>query len=82
MKRVNGDLTWQAVVYTPRPQSLHRPGQRSVSLCIRGPSRHAKEDSESDGKKLMKAWERGGITEVRKVRCVLNDEAGRGGWKT
>lgn len=78
--RVNGDLTWQAQIYVPRGGLTHRPGQKPVTLCIRGPSRHDKGDAESDGDKLLQAYKEGGVKEVRKVRSVLNNEAGRGGW--
>merc|ERR1712186_187589 len=53
--RVNGDLTWQAQIYVPRSGVTHRPGQKPVTLCIRGPSRANKQDAESDGEKLLQA---------------------------
>jgi len=78
--RANGDPTWQAQVYVPRSGIVHRPGQKPVTLCIRGPSRPAKEEAENDADKLLRAFKDGGTQEVRKVRSVLNNDAGRGGW--
>lgn len=79
---MNGDLTWQAQVYVPRQGIVHRPGQKTVTVCIRGPSRPSKEEAEKDTRKLEKAFKDGGAKEVRKLRSVLNNEAGRGGWGT
>mmetsp|Transcript_45125 Transcript_45125/g.104335 ORF Transcript_45125/g.104335 Transcript_45125/m.104335 type:complete len:203 (+) Transcript_45125:40-648(+) len=78
--RVNGDLTWQAQIYVPRPGVVYRPGQKPVTLCIRGPSRPSKEDAQDDARKLEGAFKDGGIKEVRRLRSVLNNDAGRGGW--
>jgi len=78
--RVNGDLTWQAQIYVPRPGVVHRPGQKPVTVCIRGPSRPSKKDAEDDAKRLENAYSDGGIKEVRKLRSHLNSDAGRGGW--
>mmetsp|Transcript_80693 Transcript_80693/g.248869 ORF Transcript_80693/g.248869 Transcript_80693/m.248869 type:complete len:195 (+) Transcript_80693:102-686(+) len=78
--RVNGDLTWQAQIYVPRPGVVYRPGQKPVKLCIRGPSRPSKEDAQDDAKKLESAFKDGGIKEVRRLRSILNNDAGRGGW--
>lgn len=80
--RVNGDLTYQAQIYVPRDRGVHvlGPGQKPPTVCIRGPSRVDRGDAEEDGEKLLKAFKKGGIGEVRKLRSVLNNEAGRGGW--
>mmetsp|Transcript_73077 Transcript_73077/g.144916 ORF Transcript_73077/g.144916 Transcript_73077/m.144916 type:complete len:222 (+) Transcript_73077:58-723(+) len=78
--RVNGDPTWQAQIYVPRQGVSFRPSQKPVTLCIRGPSRPCKEDVEDDGRKLEAAFKEGGISRVRKVRSILNNDAGRGGW--
>lgn len=78
--RVNGDVTWQAQIYVPRPGVAHRPGQKPVTLCIRGPSRPEKVDAEDDARRLESAWKDGGIQSVRKARSILNNDAGRGGW--
>lgn len=78
--RSNGDLTWQAQIYVPRAGVAYRPGQKPIMLCVRGPSRPSKEDVEDDARKLEAAFKEGGISKVRKIRSVLNNEAGRGGW--
>jgi len=78
--RANGDVTWQAQIYVPRPGVVHRPGQKPVFICIRGPSRPDRRDAEEDESKFMSAFREGGVREVRKVRSGLNSDAGRGGW--
>lgn len=78
--RTNGDATWQAQVYVPRPGAHHNPGGKVATLCVRGPSRADENDAIQDTKKLVEAYREGGVQAARKMRTTLNDEAGRGGW--
>lgn len=76
--RANGDKTYQAQIYVPRPGSMHslNPGQKPPTVCIRGPSRHDLASAEEDGTKMKQAFLEGGIAELRKTRAGLT---GRGG---
>merc|ERR1712137_153230 len=66
----NGDPTWLAEIYVPRP-----PPQRPGTLCVRGPLRFDRTLADTDAQRLARAHRKGGYKEVQEIRNLLRVEA-------
>lgn len=66
----NGDPTWLAEIYVPRPLPM-RPGV----ICVRGPLRFDKRIAEEDSTRMVKAHKDKGYKGVQDLRNALRLEA-------
>eukprot|EP00927_Polykrikos_kofoidii_P069275 TRINITY_DN64668_c0_g1_i1.p1 TRINITY_DN64668_c0_g1~~TRINITY_DN64668_c0_g1_i1.p1 ORF type:complete len:213 (+),score=29.90 TRINITY_DN64668_c0_g1_i1:82-720(+) len=66
----NGDKTWLAEVYVPRPLPM-RPG----TICVRGPLRFDIAFAEEDANRLVNAHTEGGYKGIQEFRNKLRAEA-------
>jgi hypothetical protein len=66
----NGDPTWLAEIYVPRPLPM-RPGV----ICVRGPLRFDKRIADEDSIRMVKAHRDKGYKGVQDLRNALRLEA-------